>query len=716
MEKNKAIKLPFLYMVVQLGRRDADDLYLLIASTKECYGALKSIEAKEAKGFEFEEDINKIKKAIKNEADKDHKDLPLLDIKLEDKVEITPNIEELKDIQKLREPLEKLEDLWKIDVDEVVKRLNPEDGGNGQRIKRIMGFDLPVKIRRGKEIEKRIEQLLEERAVGLLIDLSKDENKRPFPIYRRVSVILGEMGTYHVAPLRVDKEGNVEILKDEIKLSREKSLSRFIRPSPWRKGVRNIDFGGGLYEGRIHAGKFTLPVLIFPYKLEPREAEKIINDLIKEPASVEKPERPSGLSVNVGDVIRKSPLMALLQTIRVFEGDPHGSVPLKKSLKAILADPDKALVTVSQYNPIEDVRIPDMSRLMDPIFMGHLTKVGSEGHFSFGGNQYRFTRAYSVESRITYNTYPNRFVKYFLKFAYGLMVRGLKALEEKALGEEDGELVEFVRNKVRDILHKDIIPLLNAPWMEEVEDMTHLAPPPQKLLQNEFYSDVFYNYLDLVRQLEAYQELDELLMTPVDNMPALYQKWCELKLRKIAEELGLEFETERRFGRNGKDWFSYSLPLVPDFTLKKENTLILMDAKYRVDFVEYLKEAEEENGEIKDNERRGTFKLGDIYKMHTYREAIRRKDGCRPIWVIALYPGDEMVLYREDGVKYSSEEDNLEEFLNSSKGGAGDSPKGGVGAISLKPEKEDKKGGVGAISLKPGGKWAENLRNFLRIL
>ena len=240
MEKNKAIKLPFLYMVVQLGRQGADDLYLLIASTKECYGALKSMKAKEAKGFEFDEDIARIEKAIKD----DDGDFLLLDIKVEGG-EFNFGLD-------------------KKYLNEVIKRLR------SQQIKRIMGFDLPVKIRRGKEsIEKRIEQLLEERAVGLLIDLSKDENERPFPIYRRVSVILGEMGTYHVAPLRiekVDKEGKaeikVEILKDEIKLSREKSLSRFIRPSPWRKGVRNIDFGGGLYEGRIHAGKFTLPVLI----------------------------------------------------------------------------------------------------------------------------------------------------------------------------------------------------------------------------------------------------------------------------------------------------------------------------------------------------------------------------------------------------------------------------------------------------------------------
>ncbi len=669
MGENKAIKLPFLYMVIQLGRQDADDLYLLIASTKECYGALRSIEAKEARGFEFE-DVEKIRRAI-NKADRN---FLLLDIKVEGGKEessfnlglIEKHLDNREITGDIRQFLKKLKkDLERIDKKEAARRLGL------QGIKRIMGFDLPVKIKRGKEsIEKRME-LLDERAVGLLIDLSEDE--RPFPIYQRISVILGELGTYHVAPLRINGEGRVEISEDiQIRLSRESFLSRFIRPSPWRKGVRNIDFGGGLYEGRIYAGEFTLPVLIFPYKLEPKEAEKIIYDLLQEPTSVEKPERPSGLSVDVGDVIRKSPLMALIQIIRVFERDPHGSIPLRKSLKAIFNDPDKALVTASQYSPLEDVRIPDTFRLMEPIFMGHLARVKGKGHFSSGGDLYCFTRAYKVESRVTYNTYPNRFVKYFLKFAYGLMVRGLEAL-----GEEDEEFVGFVRKKVRDILREDIIPLLNAPWMEEVDDITHLAPPPQKLLQNEFHSDVFYNYLDLVRQLEAYQELDELLMAPVDNMPALYQKWCELKLGDVAEELGLDFGTEKRFGKNERDWFSYSLPLVPDFTLRKGDTLILMDAKYRVDFIERLKIKEDK--ETRDEERRGTFELGDIYKMHTYREAIR-KDGCQPIWVIALYPGDEMILYREDGAEYSSEEKDLEEFLNSSIGG--------VGAIPLKPGKE----------------------------
>ena len=65
--------------------------------------------------------------------------------------------------------------------------------------------------------------------------------------------------------------------------------------------------------------------------------------------------------------------------------------------------------------------------------------------------------------------------------------------------------------------------------------------------------------------------------------------------------------------------------------------------------------------------------------------------------LIALYR-DKMRLYREDGVEYEyptdekSDEKDLKKFLNSSNGG------------------------VGAIPLKPGGEWAENLRNFLRIL
>jgi predicted component of viral defense system (DUF524 family) len=109
---------------------------------------------------------------------------------------------------------------------------------------------------------------------------------------------------------------------------------------------------------------------------------------------------------------------------------------------------------------------------------------------------------------------------------------------------------------------------------------------------------------------------------------------------------------------------------MPDFSLKINNNLIIFDAKYRVEWVEEVKEwveevkkikkeEEKELDEIKTKEKRGTFVLDDLYKMHTYREAILRKEGKdRPLWVIALYPGETLMLFREDG----KEEKNIKEI------------------------------------------------------
>jgi predicted component of viral defense system (DUF524 family) len=69
--------------------------------------------------------------------------------------------------------------------------------------------------------------------------------------------------------------------------------------------------------------------------------------------------------------------------------------------------------------------------------------------------------------------------------------------------------------------------------------------------------------------------------------------------------------------------------------------LHLFDAKFRLErFEEVLREAEqgsEKASETDSDERKGTFKRGDLYKMHTYRDAIPRS---RSVW--ALYPGNDL--------------------------------------------------------------------------
>ncbi|MDK2782453.1 MAG: hypothetical protein PWQ32_42 [Thermococcaceae archaeon] len=94
-----------------------------------------------------------------------------------------------------------------------------------------------------------------------------------------------------------------------------------------------------------------------------------------------------------------------------------------------------------------------------------------------------------------------------------------------------------------------------------------------------------------------------------------------------------------------KRW-SYSVSLRPDFSLfsgnpsKKDTELIgVFDAKFKVDIVDEQEEIEEFDEETSLAEETRSYetwaKLEDIYKMHTYRDALR----CR--FAVVVYPGEE---------------------------------------------------------------------------
>ena len=77
---------------------------------------------------------------------------------------------------------------------------------------------------------------------------------------------------------------------------------------------------------------------------------------------------------------------------------------------------------------------------------------------------------------------------------------------------------------------------------------------------------------------------------------------------------------------------SYSVPLRPDFTWKRNGQAeVVFDAKFRL---ERLDIAGEDDGSPET-----TAKRADLYKMHTYRDAL----GVRA--AVAVYPGNETVLY-----------------------------------------------------------------------
>ena len=131
-------------------------------------------------------------------------------------------------------------------------------------------------------------------------------------------------------------------------------------------------------------------------------------------------------------------------------------------------------------------------------------------------------------------------------------------------------------------------------------------------------------------------------------------------------KVGVHFFYNRRFSKESdpRDYGSYSQAFWPDYTLaffpaefmergdwdttekgaleKGEIAYLHFDAKYRLDFLTGQKgpfgNADEEALLSERNEIKGcdTYKRGDLYKMHTYNDAIRRTAGS-----YVLYPGED---------------------------------------------------------------------------
>lgn len=98
---------------------------------------------------------------------------------------------------------------------------------------------------------------------------------------------------------------------------------------------------------------------------------------------------------------------------------------------------------------------------------------------------------------------------------------------------------------------------------------------------------------------------------------------------------------------------SYSVPLRPDIGLEVRQggsfALHLLDAKFRVEKLKTGSDGEDEDEQldaVEDAERIGDYKRVDLYKMHTYRDAIPRAETA---WV--LYPGTEFRFFDEEAGK-----------------------------------------------------------------
>jgi hypothetical protein len=109
-------------------------------------------------------------------------------------------------------------------------------------------------------------------------------------------------------------------------------------------------------------------------------------------------------------------------------------------------------------------------------------------------------------------------------------------------------------------------------------------------------------------------------------------------------EIRVELLYNRRFQKSKGDYSSYSLGLQPDYTLHIETEegvkFIHFDAKYRSEL--QIKDMNAYDFEDEEQQKR-VYKLADIYKMHTYKDAIKNTLGA-----YVLYPGHECKIFKEN--------------------------------------------------------------------
>jgi predicted component of viral defense system (DUF524 family) len=558
-----------------------------------------------------------------------------------------------------------------------------------EKNKEFYEFFVPLKENYGVEkIEGEKENVDETHAVSIVLyhESEKKKENGAIKIFDRSSIRLTEIASYDV----IAKIENKEV---EIFLSEEKETKNFISYFAGEKNCCSINFNGHTFFGNIIIkGKdisARIPLLVYPAKLKPEEAEKILSELLMEQEEIVK-SSPTGIFSTPGEKINKTPLQTLIIINSLFSENRKNGIPLGKTFRAIAHSPDKIIVKEKVKREPHEVTAIDEEVILEGIISGNIRRAHNY-QFLWNNKGYSFTSLLNEEAKISYDTYSNRFIKYFLEFLRNTINLCCERVRKNHERVKD-DFVENLINRVQFYNVKYIIPLLNLEWMSEVSKITHLPPPPQKLLKDPFYSSAFFDYLTLIRNLKITdEEFEKYLHNPVTYMPELYEMWCGLKLKKIAKEIGAEFEYQLSFEHkkeNKYGWKSYSVNLRPDFSLIMNNKLILLDAKYRVDFIEEweIEEKGEKDKKLEElikEEKRGTFKLGDLYKMHTYREAIR-KNNEKPVWVIALYPGDKIALFSESGEKIGPS--SLEEIKKELKSKKEDFKSGGVGAIPFRPQ------------------------------
>jgi len=291
----------------------------------------------------------------------------------------------------------------------------------------------------------------------------------------------------------------------------------------------------------------------------------------------------------------------------------------------------------------------------------------------------KITTSHKIE---TVDTPENRFVKYalqsFLVFIENIRsrVNTKERLHQEALLLEE-QLEQVLNHSIfRDVSSITSLPL-NSPILQRKEgyrevlrawlmfdlaakliwkggDDVYDAGKRDVAVLYEYW--LFFQLLDVLKDIFKIDSkfISDLIESTTDGLGLKLKQGKHFPVEGVYEsetrKLNIQFSYNRTFSgdREYPAAGSWTRSLRPDYTLtiwphgidqeqaEKEELIVHIhfDAKYKVDQFEIPNDTDEELDNIKESERKGSYKRADLLKMHSYKDAIRRTAGA-----YVLYPG-----------------------------------------------------------------------------
>lgn len=305
---------------------------------------------------------------------------------------------------------------------------------------------------------------------------------------------------------------------------------------------------------------------------------------------------------------------------------------------------------------------------------------------------------------VTHDTAENRFVKAFIGMSSDIIS------DMRGVARSSNTTVSFKERLLSDCNAMDVAlrPALQHGLWREVGPMVHLPASSPLLQRRRGYKEIYRHFakLRLTTRLPLKADLMHVLLDAKD-IATLYELWCFFTLVAMVQRylgdpmsangvcysdtgvsVDRDFEVVWSNGTcllynpsfshsKSHERHSYSVPLRPDIAIQisggPNKGLHLFDAKFKVDRLDVVMSVNCDDEDVRDvaDERRGIFKRGDLYKMHTYRDAI---PCARSVWI--LYPGTDIRFFNALEKQTISSAESFPSIVQ------------GVGAIPLLPDEE----------------------------